>query len=108
MWKFFEKNKSTCDWHVLCCAAPVGAAATGPAACTHSQHYDSAPHPAFSTPTPDRCCACSRCSDLGLLRAQLLEEVEAPYKAKCETIAKVGCRTAQHSQFPTKPIAKVI
>ena len=34
--------------------------------------------------------ACS-CSDLGLLRAQLLEEVEAPYKAKCEAIAKVGC-----------------
>lgn len=27
-------------------------------------------------------------SDLGLLRAQLLEEVEAPYKAKCEAIAK--------------------
>lgn len=20
MWLFFEKNKSTCDWHVLCCA----------------------------------------------------------------------------------------
>jgi hypothetical protein len=29
------------------------------------------------------------CSDLDLLRVQLLEEVEAPYKAKCEAIAKV-------------------
>lgn len=28
-------------------------------------------------------------SDLGLLRAQLLEEVEVPFKRQCEAIAKV-------------------
>jgi hypothetical protein len=41
--------------------------------------------------------------DLDLLRVQLLEEVEAPYKAKCEAIAKV-CLPAVLNCYAQVPI----
>lgn len=50
------------------------------------------PEAVWNSGLSDRYCHTALCSDLGLLRAQLLEEVEAPFKAKCDAIAKVCVR----------------
>jgi hypothetical protein len=55
-------------------------------------------HMLCSAPCLMGCCTlCSACRDLDVLRVQLLTEVEAPFKAKCDRLAKV--RQQQQSRL---------
>ncbi len=53
--------------------------------CPPSSHHASAVAAAAAATAA----AAAHCSDISLLRSQLLQEVQAPYAAKCEALAQV-------------------